>query len=108
MFLTQIYGTVIGGFVNYAVMISILNNNRATLIDGNGDAGWSGATIQAFNTNAASWALSKYLYKTGAPYSIVPIGLAIGFGLVAVHRLIVYVSASSPVDQASGTPMSTL
>lgn len=80
-------------FVNYAVMISILNNNRETLIDGNGSAGWSGATVQSYNTNAASWALAKNLYKTGAPYAIVPIGIAIGFGLVAVHRAIAYVGS---------------
>ncbi|WPH03582.1 Hypothetical protein R9X50_00646400 [Acrodontium crateriforme] len=90
MFITQIYGTIIGGFVNYAVMITILNNNSDTLLNGNGSAGWSGATIQGYNTNAASWAMAKYLYKTGAPYWIVPIGLAIGFGLVAVHRIITY------------------
>jgi len=93
MFLTQIYGTVLGGFVNYAVMISIVAGNRELLTDSNGDSSWSGATIQSYNTNATSWALAKYLYKTGARYQIVPIGLVIGAGIVAVHRIIVYVSA---------------
>lgn len=94
MFLTQIYGTVLGSFVNYAVMISIVNNNRAILVDSNGDSSWSGATIQSYNTNAASWALAEQLYKVGAKYSIVPMGMLIGAGLVAIHRLTVQVGTS--------------
>lgn len=89
MFGTQIYGTLIGAIVNYAVMISIVNNNREVLAE-NGDSSWSGATIQSYNTNAASWALAKYLFRAGKPYEMVPFGLLIGAGLVAVHRAIVY------------------
>lgn len=92
MFLTQIYGTIVGGFINYAVMISIVAGNRDLLRDTDGDSSWSGATIQSYNTNATSWALAKYLYKTGATYSIVPYGLLIGAAIVAVHRVVVYVS----------------
>lgn len=95
MFLTQIYGTILGGFVNYGVMISIVGSNRDLLIDSNGDSSWSGATIQSYNTNAASWALSKYLYKSGAKYEMVPVGLAIGAGVVALHRAVVYVRVPS-------------
>lgn len=62
MFTTQIYGTIIGGFINYAVMISIVKSNRDVLVDSNGNSSWSGAGIQAYNTNASSWALAKYLY----------------------------------------------
>ena len=93
MFLTQIYGTILGGFINYAVMISIVSGNRELLRDSNGNSSWSGATIQSYNTNATSWALAKYLYKAGALYEMVPIGLGIGFGIVALHRVIVYVSS---------------
>lgn len=92
MFLTQIYGTILGGFVNYAVMISIVNSNRALLVDGNGNSSWSGATMQSYNTNAASWALAGYLYKAGATYSMVTVGLAIGSGAVVLHRIIYWVS----------------
>lgn len=88
MFLTQIYGTILGGFINYAVMISIVNSNRELLVDGNGNSSWSGATMQSYNTNAASWALAGYLYKAGATYAMVPVGLAIGAGLVVIHRII--------------------
>ncbi|THY39883.1 peptide transporter [Aureobasidium pullulans] len=89
MFVTQIYGTILGGFLNYAVMISIVSGNAELLTNGNGNASWSGATIQSYNTNASSWALAKYLYKTGTTYSAVPIGVAVGAGLVVVHRIFV-------------------
>lgn len=91
MFLTQIYGTVLGGFINYAVMISIVTGNKELLADSNGDSSWSGATIQSYNTNASTWALAAYLYKQGAIYSIVPYGLLIGAGFVAAHRIFVQV-----------------
>ena len=94
MIATQVYGTVLGGFVNYAVMISIVNANRELLINGNGDSSWSGATMQAYNTNATSWALAKYLYKTGTQYAMVPIGMAIGAAIVALHRIVVVVSST--------------
>ncbi|PSS03204.1 OPT oligopeptide transporter [Coniella lustricola] len=90
MFLTQIYGTVLGGFINYAVMTSIVSGNRALLANGNGNASWSGATLQAYNTNAASWALSEYLYKAGTTYAMVPAGLGVGAAIVVLHRLVVY------------------
>ncbi|KAJ4292869.1 hypothetical protein N0V88_005527 [Collariella sp. IMI 366227] len=90
MFLTQVYGTILGGFINYAVMISIVGSNRKLLRDSDGNSSWSGATIQSYNTNATSWALAKYLYKTGGRYQMVPIGLGIGAAAVAVHRIIAY------------------
>lgn len=96
MFLTQVYGTVLGGFINYAVMISIVSGNREVLADSNGNSSWSGATIQAYNTNATSWALARYLYKIGGLYEMVPIGLAIGAAAVVVHRIVAYVSGSDP------------
>ena len=90
MFLTQIYGTVIGGFINYAVMISIVNSNRDVLTDKDGNSSWSGATIQSYNTNATSWALARYLYKAGGTYEMVPVGIAIGAALVVAHRIFAY------------------
>ncbi|PYH75125.1 OPT family oligopeptide transporter [Aspergillus vadensis CBS 113365] len=90
MFLTQIYGTILGGFINYAIMISIVTGNKALLSNGNGNSSWSGATLQSYNTNAASWALASYLYRSGTPYAMVPIGLAIGAAAVVAHRLFYY------------------
>lgn len=98
MFLTQIYGTVLGGFINYAVMISIVAGNKELLADTNGDASWSGATIQSYNTNASTWALAAYIYKQGQAYSIVPFGLLIGAGIVAVHRIVAHVSIIPPIS----------
>jgi energy-converting hydrogenase Eha subunit G len=92
MFITQIYGTILGGFINYAVMISIVTSNRELLVDGNGNSSWSGATMQAYNTNASSWALAPYIYKVGTPYGAVPIGIAVGAGVVVVHRIIYQVN----------------
>ena len=92
MFLTQMYGTILGGFVNYAVMISIVSGNRELLANGNGNSSWSGATIQSYNTNAASWALAPYIYKIGTPYGAVPIGIAAGAGVVILHRIFYRVS----------------
>lgn len=97
MFLTQIYGTILGGFINYAIMISVVSGNKALLANGNGDSSWSGATMQSYNTNAASWALASYLYKAGTPYAMVPVGLAIGAGAVIVHRLFYQVSLSTSI-----------
>jgi len=48
--------------------------------------------MQAYNTNAAAWALAKYLYKIPGDYYMVPVGIAIGGGLVLLHRLFVHVS----------------
>jgi len=95
MFGTQIYGTILGGFINYVVMTSIVRGNRDLLVDGNGNSSWSGATIQSYNTNATSWALARYLYRTGSRYELVPYGLLIGAGIVALHRVFAYVSIFS-------------
>lgn len=88
MLLTQLWGTILGGFINYAVMISIVAGNRDTLVNTNGDSSWSGATMQAFNTSATSWALSNYLYKAGQEYWMVPMGIVIGAAAVVVHRIL--------------------
>lgn len=95
MFITQIYGTILGGFLNYAVMISIVSDNTELLTSGNGNSSWSGATLQSYNTNASSWALSRYLYRTGKTYSAVPLGIAVGAGLVVVHRIFAQVSIAT-------------
>lgn len=101
MFLTQVWGTVFGGAINYIVMNSIVDQHADLLVDSNGDSSWSGATIQAYNTNATTWALAKYLYKSGAQYSMVPIGMAVGGACVIVHRIFFHVSSTIPCSLAS-------
>lgn len=76
---------VLGSFIHYAVMIAIVSGNPALLTNGKGNSSWSGGQIQAYNTNAASWALAPYLYKIGSKYEIVAVGLLVGAGVVAIH-----------------------
>lgn len=99
MFLTQVWGTILGGFINYAIMISIVGSNRELLRDGDGNSSWSGATMQSYNTNATSWALAGYLYKLGKTYQIVPFGLLVGGGLVVLHRIFYKVSHPEPFSR---------
>lgn len=95
MFLTQCWGTIFGGFISYVVMVSIVTSNQELLTESNGNSSWSGANMQSYNTNATAWALASYLYKAGRTYYMVPIGLAIGFGAVIVHRIVSHVSLST-------------
>lgn len=104
MFITQIYGTILGGFLNYAVMISIVSDNTQLLTSGNGNSSWSGATIQSYNTTAASWSLAKFLYQTGKTYSTVPLGIAVGAGLVVVHRIFAQVTVFFPLSLNASLP----
>jgi len=92
MFLTQIWGTVFGAFINYVVMISIVNQHRDLLLNSNGTYAWSGAYFQSLNNQATTWALSADLYSAGSRYILVPVGLALGFAAVFLHRVVVHVS----------------
>ena len=94
MFLTQCWGTVFGGFISYVVMVSIVTRNADVLTDGDGNASWSGATMQSYNTNATAWALAAYLYKAGQTYYMIPVGLAIGAAAVVAQRIFAYVRLS--------------
>lgn len=105
MFITQIYGTILGGFLNYAVMISIVSDNTELLTSGNGNSSWSGATIQSYNTNAASWSLAKYLYQTGKTYSTVPLGIVVGAAFVVAHRIFAQVSSAFHVLLHTSLPI---
>ncbi|WVF65583.1 hypothetical protein IAT40_000313 [Kwoniella sp. CBS 6097] len=90
MWLTQVYGTVLGAFINYVVMISVVNSHRDLLTNSdNGSSAWSPAYFQSLNTSATTWALANKLYSRSGEYFIVPLGLAIGAGAVLVHRIFV-------------------
>lgn len=105
MFLTQLYGTALGAIINYVVMISIVASQGAQLADTNGNASWSGAVLQSYNTNATSWALAKYLYTTGARYAIVPLGLAIGAGIVIAQWILALVSTTFAFQKPQKTKL---
>jgi len=78
MVVTQIWGTLLGCFVNYAVMTTIVTNQREVLLDPVGTNVWSGQTVQSLNSAAVTWSLAGKLYGRNGPYVWVPVGLLLG------------------------------
>lgn len=91
MFGTQIYGTLLGAALNYAVMTSIVTNQRDILLDPQGTNVWSGSTMQSLNSQAVTWALAKEMYSASGRYLIVPLGLLIGTFLPVIHWAVIRV-----------------
>ncbi|KAL0058232.1 hypothetical protein AAF712_015099 [Marasmius tenuissimus] len=88
MFLTQLWGTIIGVAVNYIVMITVVESQREVLIDPIGTNVWSGQAVQSLNSAAVTWSLAKELYGPHGPYLIVPLGLVIGMVPTTIQWLI--------------------
>lgn len=84
MFATQIYGTLLGAGLNYAVMITIVTSQREILLNSQGNSVWSGSLIQSLNSQATTWALAKDMYGLNG-YYIVPLGILIGFAAPFLH-----------------------
>ncbi|ATY65437.1 oligopeptide transporter [Cordyceps militaris] len=61
-FTAQLAGTLIGGVMNYVVMVQITSNQRDILL-----------SIQAWG------ALAKEMFSLGSRYELIPIGLLVGF-----------------------------
>ncbi|KAJ5933586.1 OPT peptide transporter Mtd1 [Penicillium verhagenii] len=78
MFGTQIYGTLLGAGLNYAVMTTIVDSQREVLLSAEGNSIWSGSTLQSMNSQAITWAMAKSMYSLNGNYWIVPMGLVIG------------------------------
>jgi len=78
MVVTQIWGTLLGCFINYAVMATIVDNKREILLDPVGNNVWSGQTVQSLNSAAVTWSLASQLYGRSGPYIWVPVGLILG------------------------------
>lgn len=96
MFATQMWGTLLGAFINYAsvmlflllskssdhnvnrVMVSITSSRREILLHPTGTNVWSGATVQSLNSAAVTWSLAGQLYGIHGQYKWVPIGLVFG------------------------------
>lgn len=85
MFGTQIYATLLGAGLNYAVMSTIVTNQREILLDPEGNSVWSGSYMQSLNSQAITWALAKDMYGAKSPYFIVPLGIVIGLALPVLH-----------------------
>ncbi|TBU35615.1 OPT oligopeptide transporter [Dichomitus squalens] len=78
-FAMQIIGTVVGAILNYVMMQTIIDNNRADLLSVSGTRLWSGQNAQSFNTNGISWGgLAPQMFGINGVYHMVPICLAIG------------------------------
>ncbi|KAF9525053.1 oligopeptide transporter [Crepidotus variabilis] len=88
MFLTQVWGTIIGAIVNYVVMVSVVDAQREVLLSPTGTNVWSGQVTQSLNSAAVTWALAKDLYSFKGPYWIVPMSLLIGMVPTTIQWLI--------------------
>ena len=98
MFLTQVWGTILGAIVNYVVMVSVVDAQREILLDPIGTNIWryitflsegectilivlarsSGQNTQSLNSAAVTWSLAKELYGPGGPYVWIPLSLVFG------------------------------
>ncbi|KAH9890519.1 oligopeptide transporter [Cubamyces lactineus] len=78
MFLTQVWGTILGAAVNYVVMVSVVDAQREILLDPRGTNIWSGQYPQSLNSAAVTWSLAKQLYGPHGPYIWIPLGLLFG------------------------------
>lgn len=88
MFLTQVWGTVLGCFINYVVMISIVTERREVLLDPQGTNVWSGQTVQSLNSNAVTWSLAFQEFSLHSQYFWVPMGILLGFVPTCIQYLI--------------------
>ncbi|THH32472.1 hypothetical protein EUX98_g1722 [Antrodiella citrinella] len=88
MFVTQIWGVLVGAVVNYVVMISVVDAQREILLDPQGTNVWSGQVVQSLNSAAVTWSLAAQLYGINGPYFLIPMGLFIGMGPTFIQYLI--------------------
>ncbi|CCM00442.1 uncharacterized protein FIBRA_02474 [Fibroporia radiculosa] len=90
-FAAQMAGSIIGSIFNYAMMISIVDNNRAVLQNPVGTRIWSGWIIQSYNSaSVAMGALGEELFTYGKPYYMLAfaifVGLAFPVPFWLIHR----------------------
>ncbi|KAI0764766.1 OPT oligopeptide transporter [Fomes fomentarius] len=91
-FAAQMAGSIIGAVFNYAMMHTIVNNNREALIDPVGTRVWSGWIIQSYNSSSvAMGAFGRELFTYGKPYYLIGfaffIGLAFPFPFWIAYKL---------------------
>jgi OPT family oligopeptide transporter len=80
LFTAQIAGTIIGGLLNYIMMLSIVENQREILLSPQGTNIWSGQNVQSFNSGAVTWGgLAHQLFSPGKTYYPVAWCFFIGF-----------------------------
>ena len=69
-------------------MVSIVDEQRETLLSPTGTIVWSGQVPQSENSAAVTWSLAKELYGFDGPYWIVPLSLVIGMVPTTIQWLI--------------------
>ncbi|KAH8093283.1 oligopeptide transporter [Cristinia sonorae] len=88
MFLTQIWGVIVGAVVNYVVMVSVVTSQREILLNPRGTNIWSGQVVQSLNSSAVTWSLAGKLYGPKGPYFLIPMALFIGMGPTTIQYFI--------------------
>ncbi|OAQ26205.1 OPT superfamily oligopeptide transporter [Linnemannia elongata AG-77] len=80
IFITVIYGTLVGAFVNLQVLDWVLHYNRDALFDTNPQSGWSFRNLDLFFSASLLWgAISpKLLFEQGSIYQFLPYCFLIG------------------------------
>ncbi|PIL27341.1 transporter [Ganoderma sinense ZZ0214-1] len=112
-FAAQMAGSIIGSIFNYTMMISIVNNNRAALIDPVGTRVWSGWIIQGYNSSSvAMGAFGKELFTYGKPYYLIGFAFFIGLSFPVpfwlAHKLAKPGSWVARVAEFVNTPIISL
>lgn len=75
-------------------MVSVVDAQRAILVDPVGTNVWSGQVPQSLNSAAVTWSLAKELYGFNGPYWTIPMALI--FGMVPtiiqwfIHKVRLY------------------
>ncbi|WAQ83476.1 hypothetical protein PtA15_3A847 [Puccinia triticina] len=80
--LAQMLGTIVGIFVNYGVMKTIIHSQREILLSSGGDGVFSGVAITAFQSQAVSWgAFAQRMFLADEKYGAIPLALVVGLFL---------------------------
>ncbi|EJD44887.1 peptide transporter MTD1 [Auricularia subglabra TFB-10046 SS5] len=94
MFLTQVYGTILGAIVNYVVMDVITENKRFVR-----PVPLATNVVQSLNSNAITWSLAGDVYGIRSIYRWVPLGILLGAIPVIVQWIIsLRVKKIGPLD----------
>ncbi|KAI1798399.1 OPT oligopeptide transporter, partial [Ganoderma leucocontextum] len=112
-FAAQMAGSIIGSIFNYTMMITIVNNNRAALIDPVGTRVWSGWIIQGYNSSSvALGAFGKELFTYGKPYYLIGFAFFIGLSFPVpfwlAHKLAKKGSWIARAAESVNTPIISL
>jgi hypothetical protein len=80
MFVGQVYGTLLGPFINYGVMRFIINSEGPKLVGKVASQTWNAVQTRNFYSSSVLWGVlgPKVFFGKGSPYSWVYYGFLIG------------------------------